>query len=527
VTHVIAITTDAPFHNAGDYGYYFPYPGPTRDATVAALNARNIKVIAIKAPGASTQMDDVASATGGAVAYTSNTSQQIVEAILSALEELTFTVTPVPVGCGPLQFTFSPSSHSGVGGGESVDFTETIAVPWGTTPGTYTCQVEFQADGTVVGTQEVSIEVPSPNQPPTADPNGPYLFPVNAGPFDGTGSSDPDGDTLTYDWYWGDGSSSPDASATPSHTYAAAGIYDVCLTVTDPGGLSDTACTYAVVYDPDGGFVTGGGWIDSPYGALRLDTALPFFEGSYYELVEVPYVAWPAANVAANAAILEGCEYPHLVSITSQDEQDALYEFFDGDLQGKWYGGFQNEGETDPAAGWNWVTGEPWDYTNWAPGEPNDGYGPGTEPHLIGWLDGWAWNDEGNLGNVTGYVVEYEKCGPIGKANFGFVSKYKKGATTPTGNTEFQFHAADLNFHSSSYDWLVVTGSDYARFKGVGTINGMGEYKFMLWAGDDDPDTFRIKIWEEDEYGVETVIYDNGFDQAIGGGSIVIHTKGK
>ncbi len=73
----------------------------------------------------------------------------------------------------------------------------------------------------------------------------------------------------------------------------------------------------------------------------------------------------------------------------------------------------------------------------------------------------------------------------------------------------------------------MVTGSDYAMFKGEGTINGQGQYKFRIWAGDKDPDTFRIKIWEEDGDGVETVIYDNGFDQAIGGGSIVIHTKGK
>jgi hypothetical protein len=82
-----------------------------------------------------------------------------------------------------------------------------------------------------------------------------------------------------------------------------------------------------------------------------------------------------------------------------------------------------------------------------------------------------------------------------------------------TGNTEFQFHAVGLNFHSSSYEWLVVTGGDYARYKGVGTINGEGMYKFMLWAGDKDPDTFRIRIWEEDGFGVETVIYDNGMNQ--------------
>jgi hypothetical protein len=118
-----------------------------------------------------------------------------------------------------------------------------------------------------------------------------------------------------------------------------------------------------------------------------------------------------------------------------------------------------------------------------------------------------------------------------GRANFGFVSRYKKGATVPTGNTEFQFKAGDLNFRSDRYDWLVVTGSDYARFKGAGTINGMtcdaaNPYRFQLWAGDGDPDTFRIKIWCEDETTAEeTVIYDNGFDQPVGGGSIVIHTR--
>ena len=61
-----------------------------------------------------------------------------------------------------------------------------------------------------------------------------------------------------------------------------------------------------------------------------------------------------------------------------------------------------------------------------------------------------------------------------------------------------------------------------AQFKGIGTINGEGSYRFMLWAGDDDPDTFRIKIWIE-ENSDETVIYDNGSDQPIGGGNIIVH----
>jgi hypothetical protein len=104
-----------------------------------------------------------------------------------------------------------------------------------------------------------------------------------------------------------------------------------------------------------------------------------------------------------------------------------------------------------------------------------------------------------------------------GKANFGFVAKYKKGATVPDGNTQFQFKAGDLNFHSTSYEWLVVAGNK-AQFRGEGTINGQGGYTFMIWADDDNPDTFRIHIW-----GANGTVYDNGSQQALGGGSIKVH----
>ena len=111
-----------------------------------------------------------------------------------------------------------------------------------------------------------------------------------------------------------------------------------------------------------------------------------------------------------------------------------------------------------------------------------------------------------------------------GKASFGFVAKYQKGARIPDGNTAFSFQAAALKFHSTSYDWLVINQNDSnAQFKGVGTIEGMpGEYRFMLWAGDhDSADTFRIRIWSvADE---SDVVYDNGPHQAIGGGNIIVH----
>jgi PKD repeat protein len=120
-----------------------------------------------------------------------------------------------------------------------------------------------------------------------------------------------------------------------------------------------------------------------------------------------------------------------------------------------------------------------------------------------------------------------------GYAIFGFVSNYRPGASTPNGRTKFLFQTADLSFQSDSYDWLVIAGHK-AMYKGVGTINGVGTYGFLLSAIDAaltpsvDVDRFRIKIW--DTADGDTVVYDNQVGDAddadpttaIGGGSIVI-----
>ncbi|MFV5701018.1 T9SS type A sorting domain-containing protein, partial [Flavobacterium sp. XS2P12] len=185
-------------------------------------------------------------------------------------------------------------------------------------------------------------------------------------------------------------------SFTVSHTYSTPGVYSILVTLTDACGASSVTVQYdyIVVYDPNGGFVTGGGWINSPAGA--------------------------------------------------------------------WVG--------NPAV--------------------------------------------------------------IGKANFGFVAKYKKGSTVPDGNTEFQFKEGNLNFNSSSYDdmRLVISGTK-ANYKGVGKINGSGNYGFLVSAidGGAGADKFRIKIWNKDNGNA--VVYDNnmGNDEndlpttILGGGSIVIH----
>ncbi|MFT5201934.1 MAG: glucose/arabinose dehydrogenase/PKD repeat protein [Candidatus Aldehydirespiratoraceae bacterium] len=55
--------------------------------------------------------------------------------------------------------------------------------------------------------------------------------------FDGTGSSDPDLDTLTYEWNFDDGSALS-TLPTPSHNFTIAGVYDVTLTVDDGNGAT-------------------------------------------------------------------------------------------------------------------------------------------------------------------------------------------------------------------------------------------------------------------------------------------------
>jgi len=268
--------------------------------------------------------------------------------------------------------------------------------------------VTITADDGNGGVSETSFDLTVNNVAPTVGAISAPVDPQQVGTTvnASAGFSDPGtGDTHTATWDWGDGSTSAGTVGSGtvgpnSHTYTTPGVYTVKLTVTDDdGGVGQSIHQYVVVYDPAGGFVTGGGWIDSPVGAYPADPSL------------------------------------------------------------------------------------------------------------------------------------------TGKANFGFNAKYKKGQSTPDGNTQFQFKVADLKFQSTSYEWLVVAGA-HAKFKGVGTINGSGNYGFMLTATDGQvnggggTDKFRIKIW--DKNNGDAVVYDNQMGQgddsnagtALGGGSIVIHKGG-
>jgi hypothetical protein len=131
------------------------------------------------------------------------------------------------------------------------------------------------------------------------------------------------------------------------------------------------------------------------------------FNGHNYEYIEFAGKSWDEA--ASDLLARFGSGY-YLATITTQQEHNFIANTLLDKVTGEyWLGGLQPLSETDATANWNWANGEEWNYTNWHVGEPNDHYGAGSEQYLAMWKkNGWygEWNDEGNLGNISGYIAE-------------------------------------------------------------------------------------------------------------------------
>jgi len=98
-------------------------------------------------------------------------------------------------------------------------------------------------------TTTASVSPAGVNATPIADPGGPYTGTEQVEiQFSGAGSNDPDGTIVAYAWDFGDSNTS--TVENPAHAYAAAGIYDVTLTVTDNAGATNTQATTATVEAP-------------------------------------------------------------------------------------------------------------------------------------------------------------------------------------------------------------------------------------------------------------------------------------
>ena len=96
----------------------------------------------------------------------------------------------------------------------------------------------------------------------------------------------------------------------------------------------------------------------------------------------------------------------YLATVTSQEENDWIMDNLHPYESA--YGYYFGAADVEEEGVWKWVTGEAWDYTNWAPGEPNGGIGE----NVIQWLSSGLWNDIYGSG-ARGFVCEYEPSGEI------------------------------------------------------------------------------------------------------------------
>jgi len=105
----------------------------------------------------------------------------------------------------------------------------------------------YQSDGSKKGSEAIGSPKAEPNTPPVARLRVTPL--VGAAPlevtFDGTASTDREGQIVAYDWELGDGVVS--SGEVVRHLYEAPGDYTVQLTVTDVEGTRDTTTTRVTV----------------------------------------------------------------------------------------------------------------------------------------------------------------------------------------------------------------------------------------------------------------------------------------
>jgi|WetSurMetagenome_2_1015567.scaffolds.fasta_scaffold178200_1 hypothetical protein len=96
--------------------------------------------------------------------------------------------------------------------------------------------------------------------------------------------------------------------------------------------------------------------------------------GHYYEVVPKANgttLTWSESVTQASALTHLGMP-GYLVTITSDQERDFVNALDWHGEEYMWIGGSQLSGQAAPNIGWQWITGEPFLYDDWEPGEPND-----------------------------------------------------------------------------------------------------------------------------------------------------------
>lgn len=197
------------------------------------------------APGAHVVQLTVTDSTGlSSSASTTVTATSATNQVPTAVATATPTSGPVP-----LSVAFSSAGSSDPDSGQSLSFSwsfadgsaaSTQANPTHvfSAAGVYDVLLTVTDDGTPAATATVAVQVTvTGNSPP--DLSAASVLPSSGSAplsvqLDATGVLDPDGDTLSFRWSFGDGSADA-TSASATHVYAAEGTYTARLSVGDDG----------------------------------------------------------------------------------------------------------------------------------------------------------------------------------------------------------------------------------------------------------------------------------------------------
>ena len=200
-------------------------------------------------------------------------------------------------------------------------------------------------------------------------------------------------------------------------------------------------------------------------------------DGHLYDAVaEAGGINWADARTAAEGMTSGTCQ-GYLASITSAEENAFILLNFQGGVPmiggtGYWIGGFEDLGSADPAEGWMWVSGETFDYADWAsaPAQP-DGFLTQDAIRFVGSTEGFTptvnWEDAEGTTTSPGYVVEFEgDC--TEEALLEIVLKLKQGEGARNINLKSRGKVAaavlsvDLEFDATTIDPTTVTLGDGA-----------------------------------------------------------------
>ena len=129
--------------------------------------------------------------------------------------------------------------------------------------------------------------------------------------------------------------------------------------------------------------------------------------GHWYQYVPTA-LRWPEAKLAAEA------RNGYLACLTSAAESAFARGL---GVEIAHLGGFQTPDTCEPNCGWQWLSGEPWSYTQWAPTQPDNG--SGVEDVLELQLAG-NWNDYEATSYRNSFIVEYSAdCNADGIVDYG------------------------------------------------------------------------------------------------------------